>query len=174
MSATAIIMPYRDVMPQIDASAFIAPGAVIIGDVVIGPEASIWPGCVLRGDVNIIRVGARTNIQDGTIVHVTYGGQGTHIGADVTIGHAALLHDCTIEDRAFVGMKSCIMDKARICSHAMLATGALLTNGKTIPTGQLWSGSPAKYWRDLRPDEIEEIDQRVPHYVALAQSYLRA
>lgn len=174
MSSAAIIMPYRGVMPQIDASAFIAPGAVIIGDVVIGAEASIWPGCVLRGDVNIIRVGARTNIQDGTIVHVTSGGQGTHIGADVTIGHAALLHDCTIEDRAFVGMKSCIMDKARICSHAMLATGALLTNGKTIPTGQLWAGSPAKYWRDLRPDEIEEINQRVPHYVALAQSYLRA
>lgn len=171
MTFAPIITPHHGIMPQIDTSAFVAPGAVIIGDVVIGPEASIWPGCVLRGDVNIIRVGARTNIQDGTIVHVTYNGQGTHIGSDVTIGHAVLLHDCTIDDKAFVGMKSCVMDKARISSHAMLATGALLTNGKVVPTGQLWSGSPAKYWRDLRPDELQEIDERVPHYVRLAQSY---
>lgn len=171
MSFAPIIMPYQGIMPQIDPSAFIAPGAVIIGDVTIGAEASIWPGCVLRGDVNIIRVGARTNIQDGTIVHVTHGGQGTHIGSDVTIGHAVLLHDCTIDDHAFVGMKSCVMDKARISSHAMLATAALLTNGKIIPSGQLWSGSPAKYWRDLRAEELEEINHRVPHYVRLAKSY---
>jgi len=171
MSFAPIIMPYRGVLPTIDPTAFIAPGATIIGDVVIGAEASVWPGCVLRGDVHHIRVGARTNIQDGTIVHVTSGGQGTLIGSDVTIGHAVLLHDCTIEDKAFIGMKSCVMDMARVCSHAMLATGALLTNGKTIPTGQLWSGSPAKYWRELRPEELAEIDHRVPHYVNLAKSY---
>ncbi len=171
MTPAPIIMSYRGVEPKIDPRAFIAPGTTIIGDVVIGAETNIWPGCVLRGDVNIIRIGARTNIQDGTVVHVTYGGQGTHIGSDVTIGHMVLLHDCTIEDRAFIGMKSCIMDKAKVGTHAMLAAGSLLTNNKIVPTGQLWSGSPAKYWRDLRPDEIAEIDARASHYVQLAQSY---
>ncbi len=171
MSPAPIIMSFRGIEPKIDPRAFIAPGAIIIGDVVIGAESNIWPGCVLRGDVNIIRVGARTNIQDGTVVHVTYGGQGTHIGSDVTIGHLALLHDCTIEDRAFIGMKSCVMDKAKVSAHAMLAAGSLLTNNKIVPTGQLWSGSPAKYWRELRAEEITEIDERALHYVKLAQSY---
>lgn len=171
MPLAPIIMSYRGIEPKIDPRAFIAPGATIIGDVVIGAETNIWPGCVLRGDVNIIRIGARTNIQDGTVVHVTYGGQGTHIGSDVTIGHMVLLHDCTIEDRAFIGMKSCVMDKATVGTHAMLAAGSLLTNNKIVPTGQLWSGSPAKYWRDLRPEEITEIDDRAGHYVKLAQSY---
>ena len=171
MSFAPIIMSYKGIAPKIDPTAFIAPGAVVIGDVVIGAESSVWPGCVLRGDVHVIRVGARTNIQDGTIVHVTSGGQGTHIGSGVTVGHAVLLHDCTIEDNAFVGMKSCVMDKAVIKSHGMLATGALLTAGKTVATGQLWSGSPAKFWRDLKPEEIEEFHHRAEHYVNLAKSY---
>jgi gamma-carbonic anhydrase len=166
-----IILPYRGIMPKIDPKAFIAAGVVIIGDVVIGPQSSIWPGCVLRGDVNVIRIGARTNLQDGSIIHVTYGGQGTHIGDDVTIGHAVLLHDCTIESGAFIGMKSCIMDRAKVAGGAMLAAGALLTNGKQVPKGQLWAGTPAKYWRDLTPEDLKEITERVPHYVKLAESY---
>jgi len=174
MAYAPIIMPYRGIMPQIDPTAFIAPGSTIIGDVVIGAESSVWPGCVLRGDVNIIRVGARTNIQDGTIVHVTKGGQGTHIGNDVTIGHMVLLHDCTLEDWSFIGMQSCIMDKAIVSSRAMLAAGSLLTNDKVIPAGQLWSGRPAKFWRELRAEENKEITRRVPHYVALAKSYQTA
>ncbi|MGB4100956.1 MAG: gamma carbonic anhydrase family protein [Alphaproteobacteria bacterium] len=171
MNFAPIIMPYKGIMPKIDPTAFIAPGAVVIGDVEIGAESSVWPGCVLRGDVHVIRVGARTNIQDGTIVHVTSGGQGTHIGSGVTVGHAVLLHDCVVEDDAFVGMKSCVMDKAVIQSRGMLATGALLTAGKILASGQLWAGTPAKFWRDLKPDEIDEIHHRAVHYVNLAKSY---
>jgi carbonic anhydrase/acetyltransferase-like protein (isoleucine patch superfamily) len=115
-----LILPYKNITPKIHPTAFIAPGAVIVGDVEIGAESSIWFGCVLRGDVNVIRVGARTNIQDGTIVHVTKGGQGTHIGDEVTVGHMVLLHDCTLADRSFIGMKAAIIDRAKVESMAMV------------------------------------------------------
>src|SRR5580693_6024893 len=136
-----IILAYRGVMPKIDPTAFIAPGAVIIGDVEIGPETSIWFGCVLRGDVNVIRIGARTNIQDGTVIHVASGlqparmgagsgipegGYPTIIGDDVTVGHMALLHACTLADNSFVGMRATVMDGCVVESFAMLAAGALL------------------------------------------------
>lgn len=169
-----VILPYRGIWPQIDPSAYVAPGVVIAGDVVIGPQTSIWPGCVIRGDVNIIRIGARTNIQDGSIVHVTSGGQGTHIGNDVTVGHMALLHDCTLEDRSFIGMKAAVIDKARIQTLAMVGAGALVTQNKLVPSRQLWIGNPAKYWRDLKEDEEEEIVRRAAHYVRLGQDYLTA
>lgn len=166
-----LIIPYNSIAPTIHPTAFIAPGAVIVGDVVIGPETNIWFGCVLRGDVNVIRVGARTNIQDGTIVHVTKGGQGTHIGDDVTIGHMALLHDCTLEDFSFIGMKAAVIDKARVERYAMVGAGALVTQNKIIPSKQLWVGNPAKYWRDLKPEELDEITHRAAHYVKLGQAY---
>jgi gamma-carbonic anhydrase len=169
-----IIVPYKGIMPKISPSAYIAPGVVIMGDVEIGEETSVWPGCVIRGDVNIVRIGARTNIQDGSIIHVTQGGQGTHVGNDVTIGHMVLLHDCTLEDHSFIGMKSAVIDKARVQSFAMLGAGALLTQNKVVPTGQLWVGNPAKYFRDLRDEEKEEIKRRAPHYVRLGQDYLKA
>src|SRR5580704_13346702 len=108
LHANAIILPYRGIIPKIDPSAFVAPGAVVIGDVEIGPESSVWFGCVLRGDVNVIRVGARSNLQDGTVVHVASKGQGTFIGNDVTIGHGVLLHACTLADSSFVGMKATV------------------------------------------------------------------
>lgn len=168
----AFILPWRGIMPKIDPSAFIAPGAVVIGDVEIGPEASIWFGCVLRGDVNGIRIGARSNLQDGTVVHVAAKGQGTFVGMDCTIGHCALLHACTLEDRSFVGMRATVMDGAKIESHAMLASGALLTAGKIIPQNQLWAGNPAKYWRDMRPQDLREIEIRAEQYVGLGREYL--
>ncbi|MEJ0063470.1 MAG: gamma carbonic anhydrase family protein [Alphaproteobacteria bacterium] len=171
MSNAPIIMPYKGIWPKIDPAAFVAPGAVVIGDVEIGPESSIWPGCVLRGDVHVIRIGARTNIQDGTVIHVTTGGQGTHVGSGVTVGHMVVLHDCTIEDNAFVGMKSCVMDRARIKSQGMLATMGLLTAGKVISGGELWAGNPAKLWRALKPEEIAEFHHRADHYAQLAASY---
>src|ERR1700722_963322 len=170
-----IILPYRGVMPKIDPTAFIAPGAVIIGDVEIGPESSIWFGCVMRGDVNVIRVGARTNIQDGTVIHVASGlqparmgagakipegGYPTIIGDDVTVGHMALLHACTLADKSFVGMKAAVMDGCVIESHAMLAAGGVLTPGKTIPKGQLWAGTPAKFLRNLTDADIAQFDLR--------------
>lgn len=169
-----IILPYKGILPKIDPTAYIAPGAVIVGDVEIGAYSNIWFGCVLRGDVNVIRVGARTNIQDGTVVHVTSGGQGTHIGNSVTIGHMVLLHDCTLEDHAFIGMKSAVIDRAHVESFAMIGAGALVTQNKTVPKNQLWVGNPAKYWRDLKPEEIEEISRRAEHYVKLGQDYLNA
>ncbi len=166
-----LILPYRGVTPEIDPSAFIAPGVIIIGDVVIGPESSIWPGCVLRGDMHAIRIGMRTNIQDGTVVHVTAGGQGTRIGDNVTVGHMALLHDCTVESFAFVGMKATLMDGAKLESHAVLAAGALLTPGKVVPSRQLWAGSPAKFMRNLSDVDQKEFEFRAQEYVDLAKTY---
>lgn len=179
-----IILPYRGVTPHIHPTAFIAPGAVIIGDVEIGAQSSVWFGCIIRGDVNRVRIGARTNIQDGTVIHVASGEQPasahskipaegfpTLIGDDVTVGHMALLHACSIENRGFVGMKSIVMDGAKIESEGMLATGALLTAGKTLPSGELWAGSPAKFWRRLSPDDIAQFDLRVGQYARLAQEY---
>ena len=170
-NATSLILPYRGILPTIDATAFIAPGAVIIGDVIIGSYSSVWFGCVVRGDVNIIRIGARTNIQDGTIIHVASVGGGTHIGNDVTIGHCALLHECTLEDYAFVGMRAAVLDGARMENHSMLAAGALLAPRKVVPTGQLWAGTPAKFFRELTTADRAEFNHRAEQYAALGQEY---
>jgi gamma-carbonic anhydrase len=174
----ALIRAHHGVTPTIHPSAFIAETAVVIGDVVIGEEASIWYGCVLRGDGNMIRVGARTNIQDGTVVHVNHereGAAGTKctIGADVTIGHMALIHACTLEDGCFVGMKACVMDGAVVESGAMVAAGALVTPGKRVKRGELWASSPAKLMRTLSEAELKYFSDTVEHYVEQAASYLR-
>ena len=166
------LYPYQDIMPRIGQKVWLAPGAQIVGDVEIGDEAGIWYNCVIRGDVNDIKIGARTNIQDGTVIHVSSTLQGTYIGADVTVGHMALLHACTIEDGAFIGMKACVMDGAYVESGAMVAAGALVTPGKRVPTGQLWAGSPAKYMRDLTEAERAHILYSAKHYVELASRYL--
>ena len=181
-----ILLPYRGIMPKIDPSAFIAPGAVIIGDVEIGAHSSVWFGCVLRGDVNKIRIGARTNIQDGSVVHVASGdqpasakskipleGYPTLIGDDVTVGHMALLHACTVESKGFVGMKSMVMDGSVIKSNGMLGAGAVLTPGKIVGSGELWTGSPAKLWRALTPDDMAQFDLRSGQYEKLGQEYLK-
>lgn len=166
-----LILPYKNIFPKIDKSAFIAPSASIIGDVEIGEGTNIWYGCVLRGDVHEIRIGKNTNIQDGTIVHVTTDVSGTYIGDSVTVGHNAILHACTVHDFGFVGMGACVMDNAVIESNAMLAACGLLTPNKRIPSGQLWAGSPAKYMRDLTEDELAYIKWSAPHYVELGQEH---
>lgn len=166
-----ITRPYKNITPRIDDSAFIAENAVIIGAVEIGAEASIWYNCALRGDVNDIKIGARTNIQDGTIIHVSSTTQGTYIGDDVTVGHMALLHACTIGDRAFIGMKACVMDDAIVEEEAMVAAGALVTSGKRVPRHQLWAGSPARFMRNLTPEEINFLKFSADRYVALSRSY---
>ncbi|WP_343563111.1 gamma carbonic anhydrase family protein [Kiloniella sp. b19] len=179
----AKIIPFCGVMPRISPDAFIAEDAVIIGDVEIGPESSIWFGCVLRGDVNAIRIGRRTNIQDGTVIHVdsdktgadyreSGGGHPTIIGDDVTVGHMALLHACVLEDRSFVGMRSAAMDRSVVSSGGMLAAGALLTPGKRIPAGQIWSGSPAKLFREMSEAEQAYIKTSADNYWTLAQKYM--
>lgn len=165
------ILPYKGIMPKIHDTAFIAPSASIIGDVKIGKDSNIWYGCVLRGDVNNIKIGERTNIQDGTVIHVTTDFQGTYIGDDVTVGHNAIIHACTLEDLSFVGMGACVMDGAVVESNAMLAAGALLTPNKSIPSGELWAGSPAKYMRDLTEKELDYIKWSAPHYVELGREH---
>lgn len=165
------IYPFKGVYPQINNSAFVAPSASIIGDVQIGAGSNIWYNCVLRGDVNDIKIGARTNIQDGTVIHVTTDFSGTIVGDDVTVGHSAVLHACTIEDFGFVGMQSCVMDGAVVEGFGMLAAGSLLTPNKRVPKGQLWSGRPARYMRDLTDEEIAYIKWSAPHYVELGQAH---
>ena len=172
----ALIRSHHGVTPTVAASAFVAETAVIIGDVTIGEQASIWYGCVLRGDGNFIRVGARTNIQDGTIVHVNHEREGaagtrTIIGADVTIGHMALIHACTLEDGCFIGMQACVMDGAVVESGAMVAAGALVTPGKRVKRGELWSGSPAKLMRKLTESELKYFSYTVEHSREMAESY---
>jgi carbonic anhydrase/acetyltransferase-like protein (isoleucine patch superfamily) len=161
----------QEMQPQIAADVFVAENAVVTGEIAIGSESSIWYGCVLRGDVNNITVGARTNIQDGTVVHVSSTLQGTYIGDDVTIGHMALIHACTIEDGAFIGMQACIMDGAKVEKGAMVAAGALVTPGKIVPSGTLWGGSPARHMRDLTEEEKQGLTSSAAHYVRIARLY---
>lgn len=166
-----LILPFAGKTPRIHPTAWIAPTAVIIGDVEIGAETGIWYGCVLRGDVNEIRIGARTNIQDGTVIHVAAEGQGTYIGDEITVGHMVLLHACTVESNAFVGMKSCVMDGAHVERHAMVAAGALLTPGKRVPSGELWGGSPARKIRDLTEAQIADWRKSWESYVLHAKEH---
>jgi len=176
----AIIIPYRNKYPRIAPDAFVAETAVIIGDVEIGPRASIWFGCVLRGDTNSIRVGAGTNIQDGTIIHCNdvpkdkdpeAPGYRTTIGANITVGHMAMLHACTLEDGCFIGMRSAVIDGAVIESRAMVAAGAMVTPFKRVRSGELWAGSPAKLMRTLTAEEIAGFAYSADHYCRLAESY---
>ncbi|GAB5372060.1 hypothetical protein AAMO2058_001633400 [Amorphochlora amoebiformis] len=161
--------------PHIHPGAFVAPNATIIHRVAVGEESSIWYNCVLRGDVASIRIGKRSNIQDGTIIHVARPkndeeGLDTTIGDGVTVGHMAVLHACTIEDNAFVGMKACVMDGARVKSYGMLAAGSLLTPGKVVESGELWGGSPAKLMRKLKQEEISSIKTSADDYVETARN----
>ena len=167
-----IIMDYGGKSPDIAADAFIAPNAAVIGDVVIGAQSSIWFACTVRGDGNFIRIGARTNIQDGTVIHVDSASLPTIIGDDVTVGHMALIHACTLENGSFVGMAATVMDGAVVETGAMVAAGALVTPGKRIPAGELWAGSPARKWRDLTDHERATLTDAAAHYVELARGYL--
>jgi gamma-carbonic anhydrase len=165
------IAAFNGKSPRIHDSAFIAPGCRIIGDVEIGPDASIWYNCVIRGDANRVIIGARTNIQDGTIVHCDSpkpkrpDGFATIIGEDVLIGHLAMVHGCVLEDRAFVGLGSIVMDGCRIESDGMLAAGAMLTPGKVIKSRQMWLGRPAVFTRDLTDEALAGMQAGVEGYV---------
>jgi carbonic anhydrase/acetyltransferase-like protein (isoleucine patch superfamily) len=154
--------------PVIHPEAWVAPTAAVIGDVEIGAGANIWYHCVLRGDTNIIRIGARTNIQDGTIVHVNAGRQSTIIGADVTVGHAAIIHACRLEDGAFIGMGATVLDDAVVEAGGVLAAGSVLPPGKRIGALELWMGNPAKLVRVLTREQRDTFDQTAKHYVVLA------
>ena len=163
------LIAFNGVRPRVAADAFIAPGARVIGDVVIGAGASIWYNCVLRGDVQSIRVGERSNIQDGSVVHVTRKTHETIVGNDCLVGHLAMIHGCTLMDHSFVGLGAIVMDGCVIETDAMLAAGAMLTPGKIVPAGQMWAGRPAKYVRDLTAEEIARNHAGAAGYVELAK-----
>jgi gamma-carbonic anhydrase len=163
---------YMGIKPTVANDAFLAQTAVIIGDVHIGSQSSIWHHVLIRGDVNYIRIGDRTNIQDGCVVHVsrTEGGQ-TVIGSDITIGHMALIHACELQDHAFVGMKAMVMDNAVIESYGMLAAGSLLPPGKIIRSRELWMGSPAKFLRTLTDEDLQRMADNAEEYRMLGIKY---
>jgi carbonic anhydrase/acetyltransferase-like protein (isoleucine patch superfamily) len=170
----SLILSYRNILPRIDPSAFIAPGVVITGDVEIGAHANIWFGVVIRGDDAPVRIGARANIQDGCVLHVTFDGTERIpciVGDDVAVGHMALLHGCRLEPGAFIGMKACVMDRAVVESGAMVAAGALVAPRKVVKSGELWSGTPARLTRLLKPEEQEYMRWVPQHYGRLAEEY---
>ena len=172
MASDPRILPYDGVAPKLGANAFIADTARVIGDVHLGPEASVWFGTVIRGDVHHIRVGARTNVQDLTMIHVTSKRWPTIIGAEVTIGHRAVLHGCTVHDRALIGMGAIVMDGAVIGEEAMVGAGALVTPGTVVPPRTLVVGSPARPVRPLKADEVAWLARSAQHYVDIAATYV--
>lgn len=169
---SGLILPYRGVMPTIGDDVFIAPGSAVIGKVTIGRGSSIWFNCVLRGDVHHITVGENTNIQDGTVVHVTRNRYSTDIGSNITIGHGCILHGCRLEDNCFIGMGALVMDNVVVESGAMVAAGAQVTPGKIVRSGELWGGRPAKMMRLLTEEEKANFPVSSEHYHKLALEYL--
>lgn len=165
------LYPYKKIMPTLGADVFVADNAAVIGDCVIGDESAVWFGCTVRGDVHEIRIGNRTNIQDNVVIHTTRNLSGTYIGDEVTVGHGAILHACTIHNRVLVGMGAIILDQAVMEEGSMLAAGAVLTPRKIVPSGQLWGGSPARYMRDLNEGEVKFLRISADNYVRLAQEY---
>ena len=168
------IITYQGIKPDVHPEAFIAPGAFVIGKVEIGAKSSIWYNCTVRGDEEPIHIGSGTNIQDGTTIHTSGGIADTWIGDHVLVGHMSMLHGCRIEDRAFIGMGSVVLDDSVVETYAMLAAGSVLTPGKRIPPGQLWAGCPARYMRDLRPEETEIHAEQVARYVKLGEKHTAA
>jgi carbonic anhydrase/acetyltransferase-like protein (isoleucine patch superfamily) len=166
-----MIMAYRGVLPQVANDAFVAPTATVVGDVQIGSESGIWFGVILRGDVNRIRVGKRTNLQDGTIVHVTSGTHPTAIGDGVTVGHGVKLHGCKIEDGCLIGIGAILLDGVIVGESSMVAAGSLVAPGTVIPPRSLVIGSPAKIKRELSNGEVEQMQVLADRYVAYRLDY---
>jgi len=172
------IRKFESIAPRIAATAYVDATALVIGDVGIADDASLWPQVVARGDVNSIEIGARTNIQDGTVLHVSHdsnfapGGFALRIGADITVGHRAILHGCTIEDRCLIGMAATVMDGAVVRSGAIVGAGSLVPPGRELEGGHLWVGSPARKMRPLRAQEKAFIEYSAAHYVELKNRHL--
>ncbi|MFQ5649630.1 MAG: gamma carbonic anhydrase family protein [bacterium] len=162
---------YQGKTPVIPKSVFVAPNATVIGDVEIGEHASIWFNAVLRGDVNYIKIGARTNIQDGCVLHVSIQVWPLHIGSNVTVGHGAILHGCTIEDHCLIGMGARVLDGARIGEFSLVAAGSLVREGDKIPKHSLVAGVPAVVKRTLSADEIRSIERSADRYVGYNKLY---
>lgn len=164
---------FENKVPQLGEGTYAAPGAHIIGDVVIGAGSSIWFNTVVRGDVHFIRIGERTNIQDNSVVHVTSGVHPTVVGNEVTAGHRVILHGCTIEDRSLIGMGAVIMDGAVVGAGSIVGAGSVVTPGTQIPPGVLALGTPCKVLRALKESEIKFLEASALHYFDLAKKYLK-
>ena len=165
------IRSYRGKWPQIAASAYVDPAAVVIGDVTVGEHASIWPMCVVRGDVHYIRIGARTNIQDGSVLHVMRDQYPLVLGDDITVGHCVMLHGCTIEGRALIGMRATILNGAVIGKNCIIAAGTLITERTVIPAGSIVMGSPGKVKRELNEKEVASIEDYAQRYAKYKEIY---
>jgi len=174
------LRPYRGRWPQLGAGVYVDPAAVVIGDVVLGADSSVWPCAVIRGDVAAIRIGARTSVQDGVILHVTHdgplspGGRGLVIGDDVTIGHSAVLHACTVGSACLIGMNATVLDGVIIEDEVMVAAGALVPPGKRLPTRTLWAGNPARQIRELGAEQVDYLRYSAQNYVSVKDEYLAA
>lgn len=161
---------FLDKEPQIDPSAYVARGAILLGDVRLGPKSSVWHNCVLRGDINSIEIGEGSNVQDGTIVHLA-DNYGVKVGKYVTIGHAAMIHACTIGDGCLIGMQATILDGAEIGEGSIVGANSLVTNGTKIPPGSLVMGVPAKVVRPLKPEELGKGRAFAEKYVKVSAAH---
>ncbi|MBX7043102.1 MAG: gamma carbonic anhydrase family protein [Ignavibacteria bacterium] len=168
-----MILPFKGVIPRLGEGVFVASNAVVIGDTWIGDGSSVWFSAVIRGDVNIIRIGEGTNVQDGCVLHVSNGTFSLNIGNGVTIGHNAVVHGCRVADNVLIGMGAVLLDDCRIESNSVVAAGALIRQGFTVPSGVMAAGVPAKTIRDLSEAELEGIKQSAAHYTELAGIYSR-
>lgn len=166
-----MIKPFQDKHPKIHETAFATDDAIIIGDVEIGAESSVWFGSILRGDVNFIRIGARTNIQDGTIIHVSRETHSTVLEDEITVGHRVTLHGSHIESNCLIGIGAIVLDGVRVGSHSLVAAGSLLTPNTIVPPRSLVMGSPAKVKRELSDEEVKDLEKFWRNYVELSRVY---
>lgn len=172
--AGPIVRAFGDASPRIHVAAWLAPGCVVVGDVEIGPDSSVWYGAVLRGDVERVRIGARTNLQDHAVVHVTRDTHPAIVGDEVTVGHRAVVHGCRVEDGALIGIGACVLDGAVVGEGALIGAGAVVTPGVTVPAGMVAMGTPARVVRALSPDERKLQTERTLQYVETARAHARS
>lgn len=169
-----MIREFNGIAPKIDPTAFVTDEAIVIGDVEIGADASVWFGSIIRGDVNFIRIGARTNIQDATVIHVSSETYSTVLEEEITVGHRVTLHGCHVERRCLIGIGAILLDGVRVGENSIVAAGSLLTPGTIIPPRSMVMGSPAKVKRELTDDEVAYLDKSWQNYVKLKQHYQQA
>lgn len=168
-----VILPVKGIHPTIPEDCFVAPNATIVGDVVMGNECSVWFNAVIRGDVNIIRIGNKVNIQDGACIHCTYQKTETHIGNNVSIGHNALVHGCKVGDNVLIGMGSIVMDNVEIGENSIIAAGAVVLEGTKVPAGSIFAGVPAKKVKDISPELLKGEVERIANNYLMYSSWFK-
>jgi carbonic anhydrase/acetyltransferase-like protein (isoleucine patch superfamily) len=168
-----VILPVKGVLPQIPEDCFIAPNATIVGDVVMGEQCSVWFNAVVRGDVNSIRMGSKVNIQDGACIHCTYQKTKAVIGNNVSIGHNAIVHGCTVNDNVLIGMGAIVMDNVVIGSNSIIAAGAVVLEGTIVPEGSIYAGVPAKKVKDISPELLKGEVERIANNYIMYSSWFK-